>query len=47
MNYSNVLWEQGFLRYMTNSLIVGLVSTFITLLIGGFASYALVRFNFF
>jgi len=47
MNYSNVLLEQGFLRYMTNSLIVGLVSTFITLLIGGFASYALVRFNFF
>jgi len=47
MNYTNVLLEQGFLRYMTNSLIVGLVSTFVTLLIGGFASYALVRFNFF
>ena len=47
MNYSNVLLEQGFLRYMTNSLIVGLASTFVTLLIGGFASYALVRFNFF
>jgi multiple sugar transport system permease protein len=47
MNYSNVLWEQGFFRYMINSLIVGLASTFITLIIGGFASYALVRFNFF
>jgi multiple sugar transport system permease protein len=47
MNYSNVLLEQGFLRYMTNSLIVGLGSTFVTLIIGGFASYALVRFNFF
>jgi multiple sugar transport system permease protein len=47
MNYSNVLLEQGFLRYMTNSLIVGLASTFFTLVIGGFASYALVRFNFF
>jgi len=47
MNYSNVLLEQGFLRYMTNSLIVGLASTFTTLIIGGFASYALVRFNFF
>ncbi len=47
MNYTNVLLEQGFLRYMTNSLIVGLASTFVTLLIGGFASYALVRFNFF
>jgi multiple sugar transport system permease protein len=47
MNYSNVLFEQGFVRYMTNSLIVGLASTFVTLIIGGFASYALVRFNFF
>jgi multiple sugar transport system permease protein len=47
MNYSNVLLEQRFLRYMTNSLIVGLASTFFTLVIGGFASYALVRFNFF
>jgi multiple sugar transport system permease protein len=47
MNYTNVLFEQGFVRYMINSLIVGLVSTFFTLLIGGFASYALVRFNFF
>jgi len=46
MNYSNVLLEQGFLRYMTNSLIVGLASTFVTLIIGGFASYALVRFTF-
>ena len=46
MNYSNVLLEQGFLRYMTNSLIIGLASTFVTLIIGGFASYALVRFNF-
>ncbi len=47
MNYSNVLLEQGFARYMTNSLIVGLASTFVTLIIGGFSSYALVRFNFF
>ncbi len=47
MNYTNVLFEQGFVRYMTNSLIVGLASTFATLMIGGFASYALVRFNFF
>jgi multiple sugar transport system permease protein len=46
-NYTNVLLEQGFLRYMTNSLIVGLVSTLFTLIIGGLASYALVRFNFF
>jgi len=46
-NYTNVLLEQGFLRYMINSLIVGLVSTLFTLIIGGLASYALVRFNFF
>ena len=46
MNYTNVLWEQGFFRYMINSLIVGLASTFFTLLIGGLASYAIVRFNF-
>jgi multiple sugar transport system permease protein len=46
-NYRNVLMEQGFLRYLINSLIVGSVSTFFTLIIGGFASYALVRFNFF
>jgi len=46
MNYTNVLLEQGFLRYMINSLIVGLVSTLFTLIIGGLASYALVRFNF-
>jgi len=46
MNYTNVLWEQGFSRYMINSLLVGLASTFFTLIIGGFASYAIVRFNF-
>jgi len=47
MNYNRVLLEQGFLRYMTNSLIVGLASTLFTLVVGGCASYALVRFNFF
>ena len=46
MNYANVLWEQGFFRYMVNSLVVGLASTFFTLIIGGFASYAIVRFHF-
>jgi multiple sugar transport system permease protein len=46
MNYHTVLMEQGFLRYMTNSLIVGLVSTLFTLVVGGCASYALVRFDF-
>ena len=46
MNYNTVLVEQGFLRYMTNSLIVGLASTLFTLVVGGCASYALVRFDF-
>jgi multiple sugar transport system permease protein len=46
-NYQNVLMEQGFFRYMVNSLIVGSVATFFTLIIGGFASYGLVRFKFF
>jgi multiple sugar transport system permease protein len=46
MNYQTVLMEQGFIRYMANSLIVGLVSTLITLVVGGCASYALVRFDF-
>ncbi|MBM4331967.1 MAG: carbohydrate ABC transporter permease [Deltaproteobacteria bacterium] len=45
-NYRTVLLEQGFTRFMMNSLAVGLVSTFFTLLIGGFAAYALVRFKF-
>jgi multiple sugar transport system permease protein len=45
-NYKTVLWEQGFLRFMGNSLTVGLVSTIFTLIIGGFAAYALVRFRF-
>lgn len=47
LNYNTVLLEQGFLRYMTNSLIVGLASTVFTLVVGGCASYALVRFDFF
>jgi multiple sugar transport system permease protein len=46
-NYQDVLMEQGFFRYMVNSVITGSVATFFTLIIGGFASYALVRFNFF
>jgi len=45
-NYKTVLLEQGFTRYMANSLLVGLVATFFTLIIGGFAAYALVRFKF-
>jgi multiple sugar transport system permease protein len=45
-NYKTVLLEQGFVRFMLNSLAAGLISTFFTLLIGGFAAYGLVRFKF-
>lgn len=45
-NYKTVLLEQGFTRYMVNSLLVGLLATFFTLILGGFAAYALVRFKF-
>jgi len=45
-NYRTVLLEQGFVRFMLNSLEVGLIATFFTLLIGGFAAYGLVRFRF-
>lgn len=45
-NYKTVLLEQGFTRFMMNSLLVGLIATLFTLIIGGFAAYALVRFKF-
>ncbi len=45
-NYIEVLQVDRFGRYLTNSLIVGLVSTFITLTFGGMAAYAMVRFRF-
>lgn len=45
-NYAAVLGEDRFGRYLANSLIVGLVSTVLTLLIGSMAAYALSRFRF-
>jgi len=45
-NYQAVLDEARFDRYLTNSLIVGFVSTALTLLIGAMAAYALSRFRF-
>jgi multiple sugar transport system permease protein len=45
-NYTDVLVMDRFSRYLTNSLIVGVVSTFFTLTFGGMAAYALVRFKF-
>ena len=45
-NYRDVLNEGGFTRYLGNSLIVGLASTLITLVLGCMAAYGLARFRF-
>lgn len=45
-NYRDVLGEGSFTRYLTNSLIVGVVSTVITLVMGCMAAYGLARFRF-
>ena len=45
-NYRDVLGEGSFTRYLTNSLIVGVISTVITLVLGCMAAYGLARFDF-
>ena len=45
-NYRAVLSEDRLDRYLVNSLIVGLVSTAITLVLGCMAAYGLARFRF-
>lgn len=45
-NYSTVLNDPSLMRYLGNSLYVGLVSTVLTLVMGCMAAYALVRFRF-
>jgi multiple sugar transport system permease protein len=45
-NYRDVLGEDSFKRYLGNSLIVGVVSTVITLVLGCMAAYGLARFRF-
>jgi multiple sugar transport system permease protein len=45
-NYAAVLGEGGFARSMGNSLIVGLISTAVTLLFGSMAAYGIVRYRF-
>lgn len=45
-NYRAVLEEDKLDRYLANSLVVGLVSTAITLLLGCMAAYGLARFRF-
>lgn len=45
-NYRAVLDEDRFGRYLANSLIVGVVSTLVTLVLGAMAAYGLARFRF-
>jgi multiple sugar transport system permease protein len=45
-NYRDVLTDASFARYLVNSLIVGIVSTALTLLIGCMAAYGMARFSF-
>lgn len=45
-NYAAVIFEQHFTRYLANSVIVATATAFVTIFIGAFAAYALVRFEF-
>jgi len=45
-NYREVLGEGSFARYLGNSLIVGIVSTALTLMLGTMAAYAVARLDF-
>ncbi|MGI9295284.1 MAG: carbohydrate ABC transporter permease, partial [Pseudomonadales bacterium] len=45
-NYEYILTRGKFDRYLTNSIIVGGVSTLLTLFIGGLCAYALARTEF-
>jgi multiple sugar transport system permease protein len=45
-NYTHVLFSQNFFTYFVNSLIVALVSTVFSVMLGALAAYALARFRF-
>ena len=45
-NYRDVIFDSSFGRYLINSLIVGVVATLLTLLLGCMAAYGLARFSF-
>ena len=45
-NYSSVIQDPSLMRYLWNSLYVGLISTGLTLVMGCMAAYAIVRFRF-
>ena len=46
-HYKNLLWETAFLTWTKNSLLVTLLATTISLVIGTIAAYALARLRFF
>ncbi len=45
-NYTDVITGGDFTKYFMNSLVVALVTTFIALVLGGFAAYGFARFRF-
>lgn len=45
-NYVDVLFQENFLRYLSNSISVVLISTILTLIAGALAAYSLSRFRF-
>ena len=46
-HYTNLLWESAFLTWTKNSLLVTLLATIISLVLGTIAAYALARLKFF
>jgi len=46
-HYSDIIQDQERLRFLLNSLYVGILSTIITLFIGSMAAYSLVKWNFY
>lgn len=46
-NYTHIMETQNFGRVLRNSIVVGLSSTALTLLVGGLASFAIARMKFF
>lgn len=45
-NYTDVITGGDFTKFFMNSLVVALVTTFIALVLGGFAAYGFARFRF-
>ena len=45
-NYRDVIFDDSFGKYLINSLIVGIIATLATMLLGCMAAYGLARFSF-